>query len=682
VNRAAPVVLWLALGAGLATLTSRVGDWFVMTDELLYERLALSVVRLHSPLPDIHGEVIANLNQLYPLVLAPVFAVTGVDLHAAHVLNAVVMSSAAVPAALLARRVTGSSAWACLAGFMTVVVPWITLSSFLLTEVVAYPAFLWAVLAFHSTVVRPTVRNDVLSVLAIVVAVSARTQLAVLALALPVALVVHRQTRRHRVLVVAYAVGLVAALGLVATGHSPLGTYGTTAHGNPVPPAFFPALLTHLASVGLGLGLVPFILGGAWLVANARRDVFATLACAAIVLVTFEVASYDVRFGGGLVRDRYLFYLAPLVAIAFGAALQARPRPSWLTVPVVLLAAGCALQPLPVFSKLNVDTPASILDNYLRNQIGGLTGARIFLVCAVLVAGSLLAEGQLLLRRQWFVAAAIVVALFSTTASTAYAFDRLFRVDGTAGRPVTSDPGPDQSWVDHAVGTGARVTALPFPTISGDYWSSAAYWWDLEFWNESVDRVAGLPGQFEWTPSTFPKLALRFDRRGLANISPAGYVVQAVGDTRFHLAGTVVLNNRNAFLVQPERPWREDWSTSGLYDDGWTRPGAVARIYVYPYPGQTGPATRTLTVSVFAPAGVTSRPFSLGTAASVAGTNEISAQTTVCVPGDRPAAVPLKVQGSSSIPSDTRSIATIAQQRQGGVEVARIYLSGSVEPGC
>ena len=35
--------LWLALAAGLALITSRVVDWYVMTDELLYERLAISV---------------------------------------------------------------------------------------------------------------------------------------------------------------------------------------------------------------------------------------------------------------------------------------------------------------------------------------------------------------------------------------------------------------------------------------------------------------------------------------------------------------------------------------------------------------------------------------------------------------------------------------------------------------
>ena len=46
VLRAAPFELpllggWLLLGFGLSRFTTRISDWYVMTDELLYERLAL-----------------------------------------------------------------------------------------------------------------------------------------------------------------------------------------------------------------------------------------------------------------------------------------------------------------------------------------------------------------------------------------------------------------------------------------------------------------------------------------------------------------------------------------------------------------------------------------------------------------------------------------------------------------
>ncbi len=37
------IVLWLALALALSRVTDRVVDWFVMTDELPSERLAISV---------------------------------------------------------------------------------------------------------------------------------------------------------------------------------------------------------------------------------------------------------------------------------------------------------------------------------------------------------------------------------------------------------------------------------------------------------------------------------------------------------------------------------------------------------------------------------------------------------------------------------------------------------------
>jgi hypothetical protein len=61
---------WLALGYVLSLATTRVRNWFVMTDELYYERRAISVAQTGSLLPRLHGEVISNVNQLYPVLSA------------------------------------------------------------------------------------------------------------------------------------------------------------------------------------------------------------------------------------------------------------------------------------------------------------------------------------------------------------------------------------------------------------------------------------------------------------------------------------------------------------------------------------------------------------------------------------------------------------------------------------
>jgi hypothetical protein len=223
---------------------------------------------------------------------------------------------------------------------------------------------------------------------------------------------------------------------------------------------------------------------------------------------------------------------------------------------------------------------------------------------------------------------------------------------------------------------------VPYPIVPGDYWSSAAYWWDMEFWNVSANRTAGIPSEFEWTPSTFPKLALTFDRAGRASISPPGDVLQAIADARFHIAGTVVINNRNVFLVRPERPWRADWTTTGLYDDGWTKPGVVARIRVYAYPGQDRRLIRRLTVSAFAPSGVTSRALIVGASRGVAGENEVFVEASVCVPPHGSAELPVRVEGASEIYGDPRTDLTIGRPRQGGVQISRIDLSGEIGANC
>src|SRR5438876_1225946 len=178
---AALVALWLAAASGLQLLTTRVADWFVMTDELLYERLAISIARGHSPLPRVHRELVPSVDQLYPLLIAPLFGDRLVPsaFHGAHFLNAFVIGSACIPAYLLALR-------------------------------------------------------------GIAVAVLARTQFLVLLVVFPVVLLLlegRAAPARHRSLTWAYGLLAIGAAVLLSTGHtaSALGTYGSTLRGNLLP---------------------------------------------------------------------------------------------------------------------------------------------------------------------------------------------------------------------------------------------------------------------------------------------------------------------------------------------------------------------------------------------------------------------------------------------------------------
>jgi hypothetical protein len=63
----ASIVASRSLSAGIISLaTTRVKNWFVMTDELYYERLAVSVAQTGSYCAAAARELVSNVNQLYP----------------------------------------------------------------------------------------------------------------------------------------------------------------------------------------------------------------------------------------------------------------------------------------------------------------------------------------------------------------------------------------------------------------------------------------------------------------------------------------------------------------------------------------------------------------------------------------------------------------------------------------
>src|SRR5215475_10134125 len=200
-----------------------------MTDELVYERLAISVSQLRSPLPHLHGELVRSLAQLYPALISPFFTTGYVptDLVRAHVFDAWLMSSACIPAFLLARRVTDRPWAAYLVALVTVCTPWIVYTTTLLTEVAGFPAFMWAMLGMHYAAVRPSWRSDLLAVLGVALAFFARTQFVGLIAVLPAALLVYHASRRelrsaarrHLLLVCVYVVVVIAAAATVLSGH-------------------------------------------------------------------------------------------------------------------------------------------------------------------------------------------------------------------------------------------------------------------------------------------------------------------------------------------------------------------------------------------------------------------------------------------------------------------------------
>jgi hypothetical protein len=708
------LALWVGLALVLSALTTRVVDWVVMTDELFYERLAISVWQLGTPLPNVHGELIPSLNQLYPLLLAPVFrdGLVTDALADAHTLNAWVMSSACIPAFFLARRVTGSRLAAYGVALLTVCVPWIVLSSFLLTEVAGYPAFLWAMLALQAAIAAPSRRNDVLALLGIALAVFARTQFEVLLAVVPVAVFAYElgrarggfreaareSVRRHRVLTAAYGVLVAAALVLLALGHGSrvLGTYRGALEGQLVPDGIGRSFVEHVATLALGLGVLPFVLGVAWALANLVRPpadrelhAYACLGSVTIAAVALEVTIFDQRFGAGLIFDRYLFYVAPLVLLGFACALVSPRWPRWsLLAPAALVTAGFAVDRLPAYGRFHVDSPVAILHDSLLEGLHSLNGARTFLAGATVLGTLLFVQLSLVVPRRPLAAALGALTLVVLPLETAYAFQKLFAHDGTSGRPLTLAQGGVFNWVDRTVGTEPEVTIVPYPDLPGEYLASVANWWDLEFWNRSIARAVHRPGEFEWTPSTFPKLYPRFDpRTGRASESPTRYVAHSDKETRFRIAGPAVSHNRGTLLIDAERPWRTEWQTFGLDVDGWTKPRKRATVRVYAAPRQRQDVTRTLTLGIRAPTDVAARLVTVASRLERRGVTATNAATRfhsvpVCVPAGGFADVTVETPDFSRVYGDMRSSSAFGQPREAGVLLVQIALADEVGLTC
>jgi hypothetical protein len=708
--------LWIVAASVLAEFTTRALDWFAKDDELRYERLAISIARTHSLIPRIHGVNIESYSQLYPLLIAPFFrhGLVPQNVQTVHSANAWIMSSACVPAFFLARRVTGRRWAAYLAAALTIVMPWILLSAMMLTEVASYPAFVLALLAIQRATVAPSRRNDLLAFAAITLAYLARGSLLVLIVVFPLAVIAYelrggersarRLVRRHDLLAAVSVVVLVVAVGLRVTGSLSrfVGVYGRYAqHEQLFPHGIAGSFLEHLATFSLAFGVLPFVGSLAWLLAtaagprvNSERHAFAWIGAITVAAVMFQSTNFDVLYNT-FVHYRFLLYLVPIIVISvLCATLDAAPLRWSLLLPAALVALGFAVGAIPFatwgqFETIDNDAVIGAIYRPLVHAFGSLTGARVALVLFTLLGSALLLLGGRLLPRLRLAAVLAAVLVVALPATTAYAFARFFGTNDWASRPITNPQVEQFSWVDKTVGRNSAVTIATYP-VSSNWFVNFRVWRDYQYWNASIDRNVEQPqGVFTYSSFWFPKVYWRFDpTTGRADVSLTPYVLEAAQESRFRVSGKEIATSTTdgLRLIQADLPWRTDWLSFGLYDDGWTRPGVTARVRVFATPGQRGPVLRGITFGISAPDGVTSRPFELRSGQvvvrGVASQDTVFEGIRVCVPAGGYAEVRLRSPDSSAIPGDLATLATSLRPRAGGVFVSQIGLADELGGPC
>ena len=658
VRRAAPeIALFIVSAVVLAVLCSRVSDWAVMTDELLYERLALSFVD-GAFLPTLQGERVDVYAVLYPFLLMPVYALVELPdaIRAVHGLNGVLFASAAIPTLLLARELALSRLAALASALFAVALPWTVIGAFVMTESAAYPAALWALLAIQRAVVLPSPRRDLVALSAILVATLARPQLAALGVVLVAAAAVHEaRFGRWRAHVVAFGVAALGVLVLLLGGGGLLGSYAPALEGDVLSLDAFRSAIVHVNVTAVALGVMPLLLGGGWAIAalvrppaEPERSAFAGLAVAAVTVLAVESGSVVVRFGLGLdVKDRYFFYVAPVLFLATACALEdPRPRVAGVLALTALFVLTVGLHDFgPVFG-VNIDSPASSTHEALT-RFGNDTGLKPAELLAIVggMLGVALFFGLRRLPRRPLAAAVLAALVAFVVAETAYTWNRLLESSGPSGRALTGKPASQLSWIDAAVVDGS--VAMFAYSVGQDWWPSASAWWDVEFWNARVDRAYRLGGYFTYTPAPFPSPNVRIDPR-TGVVSGAGtpdYVVRTTLDVRFGPAGTPVAAGPELEVVDLEVPLRAQWLTLGLDPDGWTRRERRAVLRVYPPAGAT-----SVSMSVSAPDVEATRPVQVGPESFALGPSDTRELTLeVCVPEGGYVDVPIRVEGSTSV---------------------------------
>jgi hypothetical protein len=609
---AMPIWFWLAtlvLASAAVRLELALGDpgpW-IFSDELYYLELAKSSASGGFALREVPVDAL-SVGPVYPLLIAPAFAFFEriPDAYdAARAINAVVMSLAALPAYLLARRVLGV-VYSLGAALLTVALPSMLYTTVLMTENAFYPVFLACVLVMALSLERPTALRQLAVLALVLIAVLTRRQgivllpaygTAILALAIGEGLAVPVRSwaprwkavlellRRFALTLIVLLVGAVGFLVYqLARGRSPadslLGAYAGLGHQEYSPEAVFRWSLYHLGELDLYLGFAPLaallLVAGLALgrgrLSTPQLRVFAALSISLVVWFTVAVGAFASVAGVNRIEERNLFYVAPLCFIALLVWVNlGLPRP-WPGAAVAVLVAAILPTLLPLGRLLNetaVSDTLGLLPLWDVAESTFLSGDVPLLVALVSIAvGTLL---LLLPVRFALVLPALVLAYLVVIHDP---IER--RTSEASASAVENGIGRSRDWIDRLVGPHAQVAALwsadqPHVTL-----------WENDFFNRAIGPVYN----FGNLPDGLPQETLVLETATGTVRLQSGEALRSryvLVDRTMNLDGRVLSGNRAAGagmrLYEASQPVTIRERIQGLYADGWSSPEMVYTRY-------------------------------------------------------------------------------------------------------
>ncbi len=548
----------------------------------------------------------------------------------AHVIQCVLFAGTAIPCFLLARRAGLARAASIFAALLCIVVPWAVVATSYLAESLAFPAYAWTIYATWNTIVRPSVRNDALAILALLVAVLSRTAMLGLTPILPLAIVWQewswglrgtplRQRPRalagrvwsaHRLVSAIVAIALLAlALGgldlLPGRGLATLSGEYALPHLEPLL-TLLDRYREYLSRMAAGTGLIALALALPWAastLARARdgaRHALAVVCALGLAAILFSLLSAPAD-------ERYVLYCAVPIALACAAALSDLARAPRVgaraalgvlagTAAVIAVTASAVWPPLA--SPYDFFTfPAAMF--YERGLL--MHADKVSLPLIHPSPGTLLALSLALAMVAWALIASRVRGAARPTAvllgvgvialcgvQTSYALRKF--TTGAGGGPSAAA----RSWVDAYVPAGVRVGALSVGL--GETSDYVPIWRSTEFWNTSVEQDVsfGLSGWLPLPPGSEPVHLSIQPGSGLLSAlggpvtttpirPPEWLLIPAQGTNRIVLAGKVVAHASYVplELERLSRPARALWAINLTSPEGFLTSGQQASAIVF-----------------------------------------------------------------------------------------------------
>lgn len=545
----------------------------IFPDEYIYAALGQGFA--HGSVGEIRGASAHFGALLAPLVTAPAWLLHDPVLayRAVQALNAVAMSLAAVPVYLLGRKLRLSPAISLAAAALAVALASLDYVGNVLAEPYAYPLALGAVLAGVSALERPSRRAHALFLALALLATLARLQFVALPPAFAVAAVaVGLRERRLRAALreqlPTIALCLAGAVVLAVAG---VGYYsGALKLGSPAARIESAGSNLLVLAVACGWVIVPGALlglGYAFARPGDRRELaFAALTTTTLVALLGEAAVY-----GKPVHERYLFYVVPLLALAFGLYARRgwprRLRHALIGVVLLVLASTTPLTDLGERGETNSATLVAV--HWLRNHSSTPGQASLYVLLALTAATLVLIvlSARPAPATAFATTFAVALAAVGSAASAAYTTHqaRSAKVDFFGSHPRT--------WIDRQ-GSSPVTLLESFGDRRLDAMSQL-------FWNRTATRVASLPGAQGIDAFGQPRARIAPDGTlTVAGKAPRGRVAVDGYEAWVQLAGAHrVASVRSYDLWRVDGRLRLQLYFPGRYRDGWTSPLAAAEVW-------------------------------------------------------------------------------------------------------